>query len=231
MAVNVTDIMGAAARLLLDEDHDRWTLEALADYINEAMQAIALAKPDSFVTQTTIPLVAGTFQSLPANVVAFLGRARDGTMGRAVTPIEREQMDSLVREWGNPAVLPYGKTPTHIITDAGDPRTFHIVPGNDGTGSIVARCAVLPPTLATATDPDLITSWNIVIPLLPIYSPALIDYTVFRALSIEWNSPAGVARADAHLRLFQTALGIRAESEVASAAAADGIASQTGSST
>jgi hypothetical protein len=59
------EIISRAGVLLSDEQHVRWTLPELCDWINEGLRAIVLAKPSAFSKTVVLALGSGTHQTVP----------------------------------------------------------------------------------------------------------------------------------------------------------------------
>lgn len=60
------EIMLRAGVLLSDQEHIRWPLPELCDWINEGKRAIVLAKPSAFSKSVVLALGSGTHQMVPS---------------------------------------------------------------------------------------------------------------------------------------------------------------------
>ena len=62
-----SDILRKASVILLDEDHIRWPLSELNDWLNDGIKATILAKPSASSTTIAIQLREGTLQEVPTD--------------------------------------------------------------------------------------------------------------------------------------------------------------------
>lgn len=146
-----------------------WTDTNLIGYLNEAVRATCLIKPDAYTLQAYIALVAGVTQELPAAGVALFDLTENQTSGRRITQVDRALLDAENRFW--PAATQEVDV-QHFTADKLAPRRFYVTPPNDGTGSAKALYGALP-TAVDSTDDD--------ITLQDVYQPALLAYAISRA--------------------------------------------------
>lgn len=214
MAFTARAVIQSAQLTLQDAGSTRWLLPELLGYLNAGVREVALQKPNATAKTVTFELIAGTEQKLPAGYHRLLSVIRNVDGGRAVTPVVREILDMQIPGWHNTAVLPYNKTVMHVMDDPFDTYTFHVCPGNDGTGQIVVIASELPAPVDTPSNPMDIEAYGENVPLGDIYQNALVDYVLYRAFSKDINVPGAAQRAPAHYQLFQQALGIRQQQDM-----------------
>lgn len=220
MALPVRDILQRIGVLLQDEDAVRWPLLERLDSLNDGLREIALLKPNAFARTVILPLIAGTRQSLPDAYSGLIGVTRmvTGTPqapigGRVVRTVPRESLDAANPYWHDPAHVPLTSQVRNLVYDALDPRSFHVYPGNDGTGLLEVIVALRPLELGAPEHPDRLDSYTAAIGLDDLYANALVDYGLYRAFSKDNGVPGGVERAALAYQQFTTALGLRAQAE------------------
>ncbi|MCA1490085.1 hypothetical protein I6F11_04025 [Ensifer sp. NBAIM29] len=224
-----SEIMKLAGVQLLDEDHIRWPLSELAEWINEGVKAIVLAKPSASSKSAAVQLVKGTRQTLPDTIdgkvplqligvnrnLASTAEPRQGL--RAIRTAARDLLDAQEPNWHNASYVPFRKEVRQVIYDENVPTEFYAYPGNDGTGIVEAVVSLLPTPVAVAEggDEDVLESWDIDVGLPEPYSVPLLDYVLYRCHGKD-DTAADAAKSTAHYQLFATAVGIKAHSEGAS---------------
>ncbi len=223
MAIIGSDIMRRAGILLLDEEHVRWTLLELAEWINDAVRAIVIAKPSASTRDIVIHLQAGTLQNVPTDgtpapqqLISITRNLRSAEpprlAGRAIGPTSRAALDAREPNWHDERVVQRRREVKQFFVDVEDPLRFWVYPGNDGGGLVEAIVSVLPAPLMAAGDTNLLSSWNTAVGLKDVYATPILDYVLYRAQSKD-DTGANPGRAATHFQAFSTALGIGADAE------------------
>lgn len=223
MALIASDIMRRAGILLQDEDHLRWTLPELAEWINDATRSIVLAKPSESTAIIHIELEPGTLQQVPSGTSPvpqlLMSLTRNLRQigppvlgGRTITPTNRGGLESAQPDWHDERRVRRRRDVMQFFIDDQDPLRFWVYPGNDGTGIVEALVAVLPTPIAPTGDETLIASWDVPIGLKEIMATPMLDYVLYRAQSKD-DVAANAGRAQAHFQTFATAVGIKTSSE------------------
>lgn len=148
--------------------------DELIGYLNEATRALCAVKPDAYLLQADIPLVAGVAQALPAAGLQVFDITQNAVSGRVVIQTTRTLLDAENRFW--PAATQETDVQNFTV-DPRAPRIFYVTPPNDGTGSVKCLYGALPPALATLADTVLTQD---------VYQPALIAFAASRA----WLKPS-----------------------------------------
>lgn len=227
MALTADTILKRANITLQDDGYVRWTLPELMLYLNDAMNELALHKPNAVTQTVELPLAEGTLQTIADEYISLIRVTRNletlsaspsgRTGGKAITITSRGTLDVVMPDWQNPNVLPYADDVEHVIQDMADPRSFYVIPGNTGNGTIEAVMAVLPTELAVASnDSGLALEHYTTLELegIPaVFKNALTDYVLFRAYSKDTADQASAARATAHYNLFAGAIGLKVQSD------------------
>ncbi|MGV1752786.1 phage adaptor protein [Agrobacterium sp. CG674] len=220
------DILRRASVLLIDDEHARWPLTELADWLNEAVKAIVLAKPSASSRTYPLPLSEGTYQELPitldgVNPLQLLGINRnlagDGSTrigGRAIRTAARALLDAQEPNWHDPAYAPFRKEVRQVIFDENLPLEFYTYPGNDGTGMVEIAISYLPAPVIALADQDETTyeAWDVDIGLPEPYSVPLLDYVLYKAFSKD-DIAGDPTKAMSSYQTFAAAVGIKVQAE------------------
>jgi hypothetical protein len=219
MTITAKQVMTLAGRNLQDEDATRWTLPELADWINEAVKAVILAKPSANSVTAVLTLTAGTYQALPDQYQTLLRIVRNISSegpprvgGRVVRVTTRDALDAQAPYWHDPKQTPYKAEVRQFVFDEEDPRSFYVYPGNTGTGKVEAVVAELPTEIAATGDPTLLASYDQGIGLEDVYLSPILDFVLFRAMSKDSDAGNPVG-ALAHYQAFATAVGLKTQVE------------------
>lgn len=223
MAFTAKDVMHRANTVLQDAGAVRWPATELLLWLNDAVREVALQKPNAVAETAELSLSAGTWQQIPADCISLIRVVRNlanveadpggRTGGKAITPVVREILDAQMPGWQDPNVLPSGSQVIHVVQDMMDPRSYYVVPGNDGTGVIEAIVARMPTEIAEPGNPLDIDSYTANVDLPDIYRNALVDYVLYRAFSKDMNLAGNGQRAQAHYQQFATAIGLKLQTE------------------
>lgn len=221
MAILASEIMDRAKRIIQDETSVRWPLAELRMWVNDALREIVLQKPTAHSKTIIITLQAGTYQTVPANVIALLRVVRNLKTTsetvrqglRAIRMVSREVLDSQHPDWHDGTIIVASKIVKHVVFDQTDPKSFYVFPGNDGTGIVEAVVATSPTPVALPADPENIALYNIALDIDDIYGGAVLDYVLYRAYSKDAQFAGNAQRAAAHYQTFANTLGLKVQVE------------------
>lgn len=216
------EIMERADDLLNDADRTRWPLAERADWINEAVKAVILAKPSASSETTVITLSAGTLQSVPQSgtptplriidVVRNITSTDPLTGGRVVTPVGRNILDAQEPHWHDANYIRQATEVRHVIFDEDNPLQFYVYPGNNGNGKVEAVMSVLPTVLTASGDVTDIDSYTGDIGLQDLYSVPVLDYLLYRCF-LKDDLQGAPQRATFHYQRFAEAVGLKIQVE------------------
>ena len=204
-------ITDAAAVTLVDTDNVTWSETELLGYLNEALRATALVKPDLFTVQADVTLEAGVLQNLPDGGIALIAIPRN-TSGRVVTEVDQQLLDEVQRFW--PGATPEA-TVEHFTVNPTTPRQFNVYPPNDGTVEDVMLNGAVP-TQHTDADHDL--------PVTDVYQSPLTQYVLSRAYAKN-TKRQDLVKAAAAMQDWARAIGAKSQAQ---AAISPKVASQPG---
>ena len=182
--------------VLQDVTNVRWPTAELLTWVNDGQREIALYKPNAFIINAAVQLVAGTKQTLPSTAVSLVDVVRNlgtsgSTPGRAIRTVSREILDAQTPYWHNAAtaaeVIHFTYTPLDL-------KHFYVYPPQPASGqNQVELIYVASPTDATLSS---------VISLDDVYVTALMDYTLYRAYSKDAEYAANTTLAAAYYQQF-----------------------------
>ncbi|WP_296763706.1 DUF6682 family protein [Sediminimonas sp.] len=223
MALTAKDVLSRARVVLQDAGSTRWLLPELLDWLNDGLRSVALYKPSAISETKVLELAEGTYQELAEGQqllratrnITSLVAATPRVGGPVITPIAREILDAQQPNWHDTTAVPFSATVRHIMSDIMDPRIFYVYPGNDGTGKIEATVSREPTTIAVEGGDDVndIASYNIALPISPIYMDPLLDFILYRAFSKDMQMAGSAQRSVAHYQNFMNALNLRQQIE------------------
>lgn len=205
MPIAATDLISRAGEILLDEDHIRWTIPELLNWINDAARETIIRRPAARAVAATLTLVEGTRQELPERGIQLLDMPRnmiasttgDTTTykpGRSMRRVERSLLDDQDPEW-------HMKRPSatlrHFTFDERSPRIFYVYPPAKAGVAVESLHSELPDDVTAETDE---------LDMGAEYINALLAYMCFRAFSKDSEFASGTIAA-AHYQAFTDAVG------------------------
>jgi len=206
MTVTVQSVIDRVQTVLQDTTGVRWPVVAeLVLWVNDAQREIALVKPDATATNTTITLVAGTKQSIPAtgnrllNVVRNMSAASNGTGKRSVRLVDRSVLDAQTPDWHDPAGTggaTHAAVVKHYVYDEMNPRNFYVYPGIAGNAYLEIVYSANPVTVAQ----------NGYLGVPDIFANSVMNYVLYMAYMKDAEFAGNQARASSHFQLFLTAI-------------------------
>lgn len=202
-----SDIISEVNKQLNDVGQVTWNEASLFDYIDSAQQMIVSIRPDANSLTTVMQMIAGALQSAPANSIRLLDVVRnmgsDGlTAGRQVLPCTQEALELFSFNYTAAVQVAAIKNFTY---DDRTPRTFYVDPPSDGTGYLEVRISVVPTPVTDATD---------VLDLRDIYQNHIVQWCMFRAYAIEFDSRTSQNRAAIHESSFYQMMGKKFQRDV-----------------
>lgn len=197
-----SEITTRASTLLHDLTGVRWDkTDNLLLWLNDGQKQVAIHRPDASVFNGPMQLTSGnTKQSLPTAGIRLISVTRNmgsgSTPGRPVTLVDRDILDAQLPDWHSAEAAAAIK---HYVFDIKDPRTFYVYPRPSSAIYVEMSYSILPTECAALTS---------TIGILAIYSNALLDYIMYRALSAD-TEYADQPRANQHYNTFLQSLGLK----------------------
>ncbi len=195
----VQDTIDKARADLVDDDAVTWSDADLIEDYNEAIRAFVQVKPDSAQVTGFIPLVAGTVQTLPAGGTIVFDVFENEVSERRITQVDEELLDEVSRFWpaGNKV-----EDVRHFCYDPRNKNQYRVWPPNDGTGSVRASYAAVPPPVAYLD----------VLPIGDQWEPAIYAYILGAAYRRN-TQRQDLTKSTAYMGRFAQLLGLGAAAE------------------
>jgi hypothetical protein len=195
MAILASTILDNAAKQLQDDTKVTWSSDELLQWLNMGRRQIAIAKPDIFVKNESLQLVAGTKQTIPAaaNIFVKLPRnmgANGTTPGPAIRPIPLNVLDEQSPNWHN---APASATAQHYGYDERDPRHFYVYPPQPATAQGYAEIVY-----SVTPDPIGLTD---AIGMPDIYDGALFNYVMAMAYAKDAEYTRNDAKSTSYMQM------------------------------
>lgn len=201
MTMTAGDIILRAAELLHDPSYARWTQAMHFRFLTDAQNALVILRPDAHAVTAPIQLAASnTRQAIPSggykllDIVRNMGAAGT-TPGAPVTVVTRTSLDEANSAWHTD---PASATVDHFCIDERNPTIFYVTPPPN------AACYV---EMVYSAPPAAITAMADLIGVNDVWSPALLQYQLYRAFSVNHASQADAQKAVAFLQSFYLILG------------------------
>lgn len=203
----VSTIAAEVRNLIQDDGGTRVSPDEMLRWINDGILEIVNHRPDAYVKNASIPLAAGTKQSIPSDGIILVGIVRmmgvsGGTPGKSLRRVDRGVLDETNPNWHT---LNTVAEPTHFIYDDIDPKTFYVFPPADGTTQVEAIYSAAPVPL---------TSLDGIMPIDDTYKPALTSYVSARCLSKD-DQYMTDGQAANHYRVFLASMGKKEQGDMA----------------
>lgn len=214
MGTVYADVMiGRAARELKDPGFQRWSLEQMTQWLNDAQREICLLKPEAYVRTVSFECVAGTQQTLPDDGEQLIDVTRNmgsgSTPGAAIRIVERENLDALRPNW---QASTGASVVSNFVYDRRVPRSFYLYPGPAAAVRVQLQYSAVPPDAAVESING--ASASSVLSISDIYQTAINDYLLMRALGKDTDARDGQRSGEAYQR-FLNRLGLRLQIEKA----------------
>ena len=214
MSITAQSIIRRCVDALQDPTSIRWPVAELVRYLNDGQREVVLHRPDATRKLASVPLAGGSRQTIPNDGLKLID-VPNNTSGtkRAVRQVNSEILDAQTPGWHGLA----GVTEIlHFMFDARDPTVFYVYPPAAASGaSVEALYAATPADVIEPADGALYTAVTGNISIPDIYGNSLQDYILARCYMKDSEYAGNAQRAQSHLALFTTALGIELKGTIA----------------
>lgn len=219
MTVKVTEVLQRAIWLLQDEGNDRWTVDELVQWFNDAQTAMQNMRPDTTSVLTSLQLAPGAFQNLmdsslnlprkPAKLLKVVRNTSTAGRRRAIRLVSRDLMDVTNPDWESD---PPQTDCVNYMIDTNFPACFWVYPAAPDPSPLIPAMQV---ELHYSAEPQKIDppgegkTWKDVVGDVSVrdrFAMILPDYIVYRAYLKDAEFGGNGSRAQTHFEVFQTAL-------------------------
>jgi hypothetical protein len=210
MAILARSLIEAAARELEDLAFLRWRVNALAQYVNDALSDAVIRRPDLFHAKEVLTLTQGVAQSLGSTGIKLVSVNLAVATGRPITLTPGALLDAQVPSWRS-------RTPTtsvlHYIWDARSPKEFDVYPPAASGTQVEAEYIKAPPSITLTTGMS-INDVTLSIDLPDYLDTALTAFVLHRSYS-QRNELADPSKAAAHLQRYAELMGTDVQATLA----------------
>ena len=221
-AVDVLRLVSGALQDLETGIDPRWKWEGgqadmvgLLDFLNAAVQAVAMQRPDATAITESILLEPGMRQRIPeakrhratANALILVELVRnmgaDGeTPGAPITPVRPD----ILLAWGRHQIT------SKVVDNFGydkstNPRVYYVYPCVPEDVDVYVEATY-------SAEPTQIFSKGECLPISDSYAPAIMHHILASILSGD-SEASNMAKAQYHMQMFQSVLGIKAQVDAA----------------
>lgn len=206
----VSELNTRVSEILQDTENVTWTLPQLIEWVNDAVRALVLVKPDASNVVVSIKLAVGTRQSLSGSSdLRMISVNRNmgptgTTIGRAIRLADKKSKDDFTPDWHTEASSTVVR---EYMFDEALPKVFWVSPPIPASPDVYVEASksVLPSLVAVAGD---------TVPVDDIYAPPLIEWCCYRAFSRDSETTANWQRAARHFTAFFNLLQIKMQSDM-----------------
>jgi hypothetical protein len=217
--VKVVDVLSRAQTLLKDSTGVRWALTELQLWLNDGYRDTVILRPDANTLIGEFACVAGPRQKITttfSNASRLIECVRNTAVSSNKSRVKlasRSSVDSMRPNW-------YAETQTvNIELYVFDPRTpteFLVYPPASTAARLEVAYAQVPAAHTLTSEQLANAATSEVIRIDDMFAGALLDYVLYRAYSKDAEDNGTAGRAVAHYQAFQSALGVKGQSEAAS---------------
>lgn len=213
MPIAASSTIQRCVDILQDKTSVRWPIDELVRYLNDGQREVALYRPDALVTNSTITLVQGTKQSLPADGSKLIEIVRNNTLNtqRSVRLVNREVMDAQTPLWHE--VTPQEEV-RHYMYDVRDPLVFYVYPPATISAQLDIVYSVYPTDIAEPGDGSVSSDVVGDLSVPDIYGNIIQDYILYRSYMKDSEYAGNAQRAQAHYAAFANALGLEIQATI-----------------
>ena len=204
MTTTVASILSRVRVTLQDVDADRWPDSELVGYLNEAQQALVVARPDVNAATESIAMVQGARQTIPSTSIALIDVPRNSTgRKRAIRRVDLQTLDAVSRDWQSSTEATEFVNFAH---DLREPRVFYVYPPSKAAGASVDVTTSKYPTQVTAVG---------TIALEDQWATPLGDFVLSRAYSKDAEFGGNANAAAGFMSAFNSAIGVQLQAATA----------------
>lgn len=207
MSLSMQAVSDRVSDLLLDADLVRWPVAERIRWANESMGAILSRRPAALARRSVVSLVAGSYQTIPADGSILLDVPRNiaangTTSGRPIRRTDRQLLDDSDPDWQTGTAKSEVRQYTY---DDRAPKSFYVYPPVVAGTKVELFDAALPADIAAIGES---------LDIGAEYMETVVNYVCYRCHSKDSEFSNG-AVATAFYQAFEAALGVKNQSTTA----------------
>lgn len=207
MSVTAQSVLQRVVDILQDSTSVRWPVDELIRYLNDGQREVALYRPDALVKNSTVTLVNGSKQGLPADGSKLIEIIRNNTNNtkKSVRLVNREILDAQTPGWHE---ISGAEEVLHYMYDPRDPLVFYVYPPATTSSQVDLTYSVYPDDINAVGDGGQVASVTGNLSVPDIYANVIQDYVLYRSYMKDSEYAGNAQRAQAHYAAFANALGL-----------------------
>ncbi len=202
--MKAAEIARSCAEVLQDVKNVTWTADQILEWINDALRQLVAVRPDAITRTSSITLTASeTRQSITGRRLIDVTRnmgVNGTTIGNNIRKVNMQAKDAFEPGWH--AATPAAAVEEWMYEPDKDPTVFFVSPP-------VHASTVVQVEVVEAIDPTALTDVSDNLPTKDVYSPALINWVLYRCLSRDSEKTPNYSRAKGEYQAFYNALGVK----------------------
>lgn len=198
----VSDVLTRTTEALNDPTYERWSQASQIRYVNDAVLAVLVLRPDAYTVSGNLTLVAGSVQALPAGGLRLLDVSHN-VGGNVVSYIDREVLDKFMPSWRNATQSLKIK---HWIYENKFPKRYDVYPPAK-VGAVLYGTWSTTPTAVTAASDSIV--------LDDIYLNPLVEFVLYKCYSVDTEFSLKPEIAGAKINVFRSMLGEKTSKDLA----------------
>lgn len=209
---------------LTDSAGNRWPASRLVQVLNDMQRVIVAVRPDAGAASTTLTLLAGAAQVLPATAMALIELRHLGAAAKtAIRQCQAEDLDAVEPGW---RAATQSATIVHYLYDPRHPRRFDVYPPAIVGTTLEGLVAAYPTDVgATSGDGKSYTTVSGNISLPDEFKAALQHLVAYGAYLHDAEYASNAALAKVHLDAAVAMVGEQLRAQVATMPRSQGDAS------
>lgn len=209
--MKIDDVIPHITDVLVDSGMVTWNKDAVVRAIDLGINTVCGYRPDAYTTSTTLTLVSGVNQTLPAAVQRILGDGCNVIDDLDADPFVRVLPADALAQVGSWFDEPECDEVHDVYYDERHPERFQVYPPADAGIKIKLLTSAVP--AATVSAASATTDF----PLSDKYLPMVIDWALSRLFSADKPESPNYGRGIDHRNNFYNLMGIKIQSDRSSA--------------
>jgi hypothetical protein len=192
----------------------RWAWEGdnsdrvgLLDFLNSAIYAVALQRPDATAVTKVVLLEPGMRQKIPKDALTLVELVRNmGSDGEHPGPVITAVNTDILLAWGLPCATCCA-VDNFAYDRSTNPTIYYVYPAVPEGRDVYVE-------LTYSAIPKKINAPDDTLPVSDTYSPALVHHILASVLSGD-SEASDIKKAQYHMQMFQGVLGIKSQVDAA----------------
>jgi hypothetical protein len=209
-AVEILRLVSGALQDLEPGNPKRWEWKegddsgsGLLDFLNDALLAVALQRPDATAVTDTVLLAPGMRQKIPKDALTLVEVIRNmGGNGECPGPAIMPANPDILLSWGR--ICHCSCVIDNFAYDRStNPAFYYVYPSVPESGDVFVE-------ITYSAKPKHISNPDDDLPIVDSYAPAIKHHMLASIMSGDSES-SNMTKAQYHMQMFQTVLGVKSQ--------------------